>query len=58
MHHADRENSTLALNLIPETLRLTTLQYLKPGDLVNYKVEQSTRAIVETFLNTLGALQY
>lgn len=55
IHHADREKNTLTLNLIPETLRLTTLQYLKRGDLVNYEVEQSTRAIVETILNTLGA---
>ncbi|AZT39609.1 riboflavin synthase subunit alpha [Salmonella enterica subsp. enterica serovar Infantis] len=58
INEIDREKNTVSLNLIPETLRLTTLAHLRPGDQVNYEIEQSTRAIVDTLLSTLGNITH
>ena len=44
----DREKSTFAINLIPETLERTNFSLLKNGDLVNIEVESQTQVIVDT----------
>ncbi|MDA0978166.1 MAG: riboflavin synthase subunit alpha [Proteobacteria bacterium] len=44
----DRDASTFAINLIPETLERTNFRLLKAGDLVNIEVESQTQVIVET----------
>ncbi|WP_047679938.1 MULTISPECIES: riboflavin synthase [Xenorhabdus] len=49
----DEENNTIALNLIPETLRLTNLNKIKVGDFLNYEIDQTTRTIVDTLSRTL-----
>ena len=58
INEIDKDKNIISLNLIPETLRLTTIQYLSPGDQVNYEVEQSTRAIVDTLLSTLSHIMH
>ncbi|MBC8945563.1 riboflavin synthase subunit alpha [Xenorhabdus indica] len=49
----DEENNTIALNLIPETLRLTNLNKIKVGDFLNYEIDQTTKTIVDTLSRTL-----
>jgi riboflavin synthase len=44
----DRDQSTFAINLIPETLARTNFSLLKVGDEVNIEVESQTQVIVET----------
>ena len=44
----DREKSTFAINLIPETLERTNFSLLKTQDLVNIEVESQTQVIVDT----------
>lgn len=46
--HLDRDQSTFAINLIPETLARTNFSLLKVGDEVNIEVESQTQVIVET----------
>ncbi|MDX7991213.1 riboflavin synthase subunit alpha [Xenorhabdus littoralis] len=50
----DEENKTIALNLIPETLRMTNLSKIKVGNFLNYEIDQMTRTIVDTFSRTLS----
>ncbi|AOM42582.1 riboflavin synthase [Xenorhabdus hominickii] len=50
----DEENNTIALNLIPETLRMTNLSKIKAGDFLNYEIDQTTRTIVDTLSRTLS----
>ncbi|OTA21269.1 riboflavin synthase subunit alpha [Xenorhabdus beddingii] len=50
----DEENKTIALNLIPETLRMTNLGKIKVGDFLNYEIDQTTRTIVDTLSRTLS----
>ncbi|CDH18723.1 riboflavin synthase [Xenorhabdus bovienii] len=49
----DEENKTVALNLIPETLRMTNFNKIKAGDFLNYEIDQMTRTIVDTLSRTL-----
>ncbi|OTA18439.1 riboflavin synthase subunit alpha [Xenorhabdus vietnamensis] len=51
----DEENKTIALNLIPETLRMTNLSNIKVGDFLNYEIDQTTRTIVDTLSRTLSS---
>ena len=44
----DREKSTFAINLMPETLERTNFSLLKNRDLVNIEVESQTQVIVDT----------
>ncbi|MFT4798362.1 MAG: riboflavin synthase [Candidatus Azotimanducaceae bacterium] len=46
--HLDRDASTFAINLIPETLARTNFEQLKVGDELNIEVESQTQVIVET----------
>ncbi len=44
----DRDASTFAINLIPETLARTNFALLKEGDEVNIEIDQQTQVIVDT----------
>jgi riboflavin synthase len=52
--HLDRDQSTFAINLIPETLSRTNFELLKVGDEVNIEVESQTQVIVETVERVLA----
>lgn len=43
VNRVDRANSEISIDLIPETLRLTTWKNAKVGDEVNYEIDQTTR---------------
>lgn len=47
----DREKSQISIDLIPETLRLTTWKYTEVGDRINYEIDQMTRTMVDTLEN-------
>ena len=47
----NREKSQLSVDLIPETLRLTTFKHAKVGDQLNYEIDQMTRTMVDTMEN-------
>ena len=44
----DRERSTIAVSLIPETLARTTFDETRPGDRLNLEVDAQTQAVVDT----------
>ena len=46
--NVDHETAQFTVNLIPETLRLTTFSDKTVGDKINFEVEQQTLAIVNT----------
>ena len=49
----DVEGACFAVNLIPETLRVTNFSLLAVGDRVNIEIDQQTQAIVDTVERTL-----
>ena len=51
VNRVDREASEISIDLIPETLRLTTWKDVKAGDAVNYEIDQTTRTLVDTLEN-------
>ena len=51
VNRVDRESSEISIDLIPETLRLTTWKDAKVGDEVNYEIDQTTRTLVDTLEN-------
>lgn len=51
VNRVDRENSEISIDLIPETLRLTTWKDVQVGDEVNYEIDQTTRTLVDTLEN-------
>ena len=51
VNRVDRANSEISIDLIPETLRLTTWKNAKVGDEVNYEIDQTTRTLVDTLEN-------
>ena len=51
INRVDREASEISIDLIPETLRLTTWKDAKVGDKVNYEIDQMTRTLVDTLEN-------
>lgn len=51
INRVDREASEISIDLIPETLRLTTWKDTKVGDEVNYEIDQMTRTMVDTLEN-------
>ena len=51
VNRVDREASEISIDLIPETLRLTTWKNVKAGDAVNYEIDQTTRTLVDTLEN-------
>jgi riboflavin synthase len=46
---------SFALHLIPETLRLTTINYKSEGDYVNVEIDSTTQTIIETVERMLEA---
>jgi len=51
VNRVDRTNSEISIDLIPETLRLTTWKNAKVSDEVNYEIDQTTRTLVDTLEN-------
>lgn len=51
VNRVDRQAAEISINLIPETLRLTTWKNIQIGDLVNYEIDQMTRTLVDTLEN-------
>ncbi|RLL49561.1 riboflavin synthase subunit alpha [Acinetobacter cumulans] len=51
VNRVDRDASEISIDLIPETLRLTTWKNVKAGDAVNYEIDQTTRTLVDTLEN-------
>ena len=50
----DRESGIGAVNLIPETLRLTTFNQVQVGDQLNLEVDSQTQALVNTVKTVLA----
>ena len=44
------DEESFALHIIPETLRITTLDSKAVGDKVNIEIDSRTQAVVETIL--------
>lgn len=51
LNRVDRLNHEISIDLIPETLRLTTWGTVQVGDEVNYEIDQMTRTLVDTLEN-------
>ena len=51
VNRVDRNTQQISVDLIPETLRLTTWKDVKLGDDVNYEIDQMTRTMVDTLEN-------
>src|SRR5690606_13238516 len=51
VNRVDRARSEISIDLIPETLRLTTWKNVQLGDAVNYEIDQTTRTLVDTLEN-------
>ena len=52
----DRQASTIAVSLIPETLTRTTFGDVRTGDVLNLEVDPQTQAIVDTVRSVLPDL--
>ncbi|MGE3318125.1 MAG: riboflavin synthase subunit alpha [Candidatus Berkiella sp.] len=50
------ERGAFTVNLIPETLKLTTFGEAVEGDLINIEIDSQTQAIVETVERVLGSI--
>ena len=55
VNRVDRAHSEISIDLIPETLRLTTWKHIQVGDTVNYEIDQMTRTLVDTLENIYQA---
>lgn len=51
LNRVDRESQEISIDLIPETLRLTTWNTIQVGNEVNYEIDQMTRTLVDTLEN-------
>ena len=51
VNRVDRAAAEISIDLIPETLRLTTWKDIQVGDAVNYEIDQTTRTLVDTLEN-------
>ncbi|EMR4053839.1 riboflavin synthase subunit alpha [Acinetobacter nosocomialis] len=51
INRVDRALGEISIDLIPETLRLTTWKNIQPGDEINYEIDQMTRTLVDTLEN-------
>ena len=51
VNRVDRDKHEISIDLIPETLRLTTWKNVKVGDEINYEIDQTTRTLVDTLEN-------
>jgi len=48
VNRVNRETNEISVDLIPETLRLTTFKHVKIGGKLNYEIDQMTRTMVDT----------
>lgn len=51
VNRVDRDTQQISVDLIPETLRLTTWKNVQACDEVNYEIDQMTRTLVDTLEN-------
>lgn len=51
VNRVDRALNQISIDLIPETLRLTTWKSIQVGDQINYEIDQTTRTLVDTLEN-------
>lgn len=51
VNRVDRDSNEISIDLIPETLHLTTWKNIQVGDHVNYEIDQTTRTLVDTLEN-------
>lgn len=51
INRVDRTTHQISIDLIPETLRLTTWKDIQVGDEINYEIDQMTRTLVDTLEN-------
>jgi riboflavin synthase len=52
----ERSTARFKVWLIPETLRLTTYDAVRPGDRLNYEIDRQTQVIVDTIREALGGV--
>lgn len=48
VNRVDRKTNKISVDLIPETLRLTTFKHVQIGGKLNYEIDQMTRTMVDT----------
>ena len=48
VNRVDRKTNEISVDLIPETLRLTTFKHIQIGGKLNYEIDQMTRTMVDT----------
>ena len=48
VNRVDRHSNEISVDLIPETLRLTTFKNVQIGGKLNYEIDQMTRTMVDT----------
>jgi len=48
VNRVDRKTNEISVDLIPETLRLTTFKHAQIGGKLNYEIDQMTRTMVDT----------
>jgi len=48
VNHVDKQRHQIAIDLIPETLRLTNLKSAQLGNFLNFEIDQTTRTLVDT----------
>jgi riboflavin synthase len=51
VNRVDRKTNEISVDLIPETLRLTTFKHVQIGGKLNYEIDQMTRTMVDTLEN-------
>lgn len=49
----DRKTGNFFVSLIPETLRLTTFDFISFGDMVNFEIDRQTQILVDTIRESL-----
>lgn len=53
VNHVDHEQNLIAVDLIPETIRITTFKDMQVGDYLNFEIDQTTRTLVDTIKATM-----
>lgn len=53
VNQVDHENHLISVDLIPETIRLTTFKSVQIGDELNFEIDQTTRTLVDTIKATM-----
>lgn len=53
VNQVDHEKCLIAVDLIPETLRITHFKSVQVGDMLNFEIDQTTRTLVDTIKSTI-----